>query len=389
MTNSDKIIQFGKELSSGYFTYRVNNFVNRAVLPETLYKAIDLLESGSHGIIKLKNVGRSFENREIRLIITGQGKIPVLLWSQMHGDESTATMAICDILNYLIETATAETTNKILSSLTLYFLPMLNPDGAVKFQRRTAQGIDLNRDALSLVTPEARLLKSIRNELQPIFGFNLHDQELSTVGSTKEIAAIGLLSPSLDHEKKDNDVRKSSMHLASVFAQTMNQFVPGKITKYDDSFEPRAFGDNMQRWGTSTLLVESGHTPNDPEKDFIRKLNFVGILSSLYAIATSEYEKFDIGIYRDMPFNGKRAYDVIVRNVFIEHADGCKIKTDLGISYQVDTHSELPPKLVDLGDLHTFVGLREIDAKGKVIQQSQLTLNQKFEWEKTFWASQK
>ena len=45
---------------------------------------------------------------------------------------------------------------RILSSLTLYIVPMLNPDGAARFQRRNAQQIDVNRDALSLQTPEGR-----------------------------------------------------------------------------------------------------------------------------------------------------------------------------------------------------------------------------------------
>ena len=51
----------------------------------------------------------------------------------------------------------------ILSSLTLHFVPMLNPDGAERFQRRNAQGIDINRDALRLQTPEGRALKAVRD----------------------------------------------------------------------------------------------------------------------------------------------------------------------------------------------------------------------------------
>lgn len=382
--NSQEILNCSKRFFQEYDTYRISAFLKRAFKPEILQRTIESLAENSYGLLKIRPAGISFEGRNIRLLSIGNGNISVLLWSQMHGDESTATMAICDILNYLIRTKNESFTQCILSSINLLFVPMLNPDGAARFQRRTAQGIDMNRDALALVTPEARILKTLQHELKPQFGFNLHDQELSTVGSLKELSAIGLLSPSFDYEKSENEVRLHSKHLASVFTATMEQFVRGKITKYDDSFEPRAFGDNMQKWGTSTLLVESGHVPNDPEKDFIRKLNFVGILSSLYSIATGEYKNFEIGTYENLPFNGKRAYDVIVRNVFIEHTSGIKTKTDLGISYQVDTHSELPPKLVDLGDLHTFVGLREIDAKGKVIQQSQLTLNQAFEWEKYF-----
>jgi hypothetical protein len=260
---------------------------------------------------------------------------------------------------------------------------MLNPDGAARCQRRTAQEIDMNRDAVALVTPEARLLKKLQHELKPHFGFNLHDQELSTVSSSKEISAIGLLAPAFDAQKSYNEVRTRAKHLAATFATMMNRFVPGKVTKYDDSFEPRAFGDNMQKWGTSTVLVESGHSIGDTEKDSIRRLNFTGILTSLHAIAT-ETLFLDGNLYELLPFNGKRAYDVVVRNVLIKHEDGSTTPADLGISYQVDTHSELSSKLVDIGDLTPFVGLREIDGQRKVIPQTGLVINQAFEWERYF-----
>ncbi len=382
--DAQTILDYSRRLFKEYDAYRVCTFPQRSFPPETLQNTLENLAEDPSGFLQLRTIGKSFEERNIRLIKVGGGNISILLWSQMHGDESTATMAICDILNYLKKTKNEKITEDILLSLKLFFVPMLNPDGAARFQRRTAQGIDMNRDALSLATPEARVLKSIREELQPRFGFNLHDQELSTVGSTKEIAALGLLSPSLDHKNTNNNVRTRSKYMASAFANVMNQFIQGKITKYDDSFEPRAFGDNMQLWGTSTLLVESGHVLNDPEKNFIRKLNFVGILTTLYAIAVNVYDKFETAAYETLPFNGKRAYDVIIRNIFVEYPNGKRSPADLGISYQVDTHSELPPKLIDIGDLHTFVGLREIDGKGKSISQSSLSLNRVFEWEKYF-----
>jgi len=207
---------------------------------------------------------------------------------------------------------------------------------------------------------------------------------LSTVGISTELTAIALLAPAMDAQKSLNDVRARAKHLASVFGEVMSARTPGRVARYDDSFEPRAFGDNMQRWGTSTVLVESGHAIGDPEKESIRRLNFIGILASLYAIATGEYNTSDSVSYDLLPFNTKKAYDLLIRNVRIDHEHGQPTAADLGISYQVDTHSEMPARLVDLGDLRTFVGVREIDARGKMIPASSVVLGKPLDWEAFF-----
>jgi predicted deacylase len=375
---------FAGQLEEQYASYRSDAFASRRFSPEQFHHVLDEIAGKSSGLLSIKKAGESFEGRPIRLVTAGTGPLSVLLWSQMHGDESTATMAITDILMYLSKTNKEDYTKKILSALTLHFLPMLNPDAAARFQRRTAQGIDMNRDALSLRTPEARILKQLQQELKPHFGFNLHDQELSTVSTTKELTAIAVLAPAFNPEKKDNEIRTRAKHLAAFFAGVANRFAPKKVARYDDSFEPRAFGDNMQKWGTSTVLVESGHAMDDREKNSIRKLNVIGILASLYAIANGEYEQSDTNIYESLPFNGKRAYDLIIRDIAIDHGNGTSTMADIGVSYQVDTHTESTPVLVDLGDLHTFIGLKEIDGKGKPIPHAKLVFGKAFAWESFF-----
>jgi len=377
-------LTYARKLSRLWNRVRIETLQSRRFPPDVFHSIIDDLGKKSHGLFNVRQVGTSFEGRPIRLVTMGKGKTSILLWSQMHGDESTATMAIADILNYFVHHQNVDEVQKILSMLTLHFLPMLNPDGASRFQRRTAQGIDMNRDALALVTPEAKILKQLQNDLKPHFGFNLHDQELSTTGSSKELTALALLAPAFSPEKTTSSVRTRAKHLAAQVASVMNNFIAGRIARYDDTFEPRAFGDNMQKWGTSTVLIESGHMRNDAEKHSIRKLNFIALLTGCLAIATNEYRTSDIAFYESLPPNSKRAYDVIIRNVTIEHENGKTTAADLGISYQVDTHSEGPPKLVDLGDLQTFVGLQELDANKKKIPQAKLKLNEPFEWEKLF-----
>jgi len=159
------------------------------------------LESRHPGSIRLEEVGKSFLGRSIQMLSVGTGDKKILLWSQMHGDEPSATPALLDIANYLVEHADEPAARSILQNFTLLMIPMLNPDGAEVYQRRNAQGIDINRDAKRLVTPEGRLLKRIRDEHEPMLGFNLHDQGRRTaVGDTGHVANIALLSVSGDAE---------------------------------------------------------------------------------------------------------------------------------------------------------------------------------------------
>lgn len=372
-------IEFAQDLYSLHPDIRVDLGLGRHFSPELFHLTIDrLLEGFPRGSFTLKTAGESYEKRPIRLITIGNGPISVFLWSQMHGDEPTATSAIADILNFIRRENKRPEVRNILETLTLHLLPMLNPDGAARCRRKTAQEIDMNRDALALQTPEANLLKNLQRALRPVFGYNLHDQELSTAGTTNRLTAIALLAPAFDTAKSDNEIRRKGKLLCAAFARSMNCFVEGNVARYDDAFEPRAFGDNLQCWGTSTMLVESGHALSDPQKESIRRLNFAGILSSLYAIGTGELIQGPLAPYEELPMNSKKAYDMIVRSVTVEDGEK-RYSADLGLSAQVDTHSEPPPKLVDLGDLSTFRGMEEIDAAGKNVKRSALRFGEPFD----------
>ena len=309
-----------------------------------------------------------------------------MLWSQMHGDEPTATMALIDIFNFLTINPDHTLTKTIKEKLTLLTIPMLNPDGAERFTRRTAQLIDLNRDALALETPEARILKEACTKYQPEYGFNLHDQDTRmTVGTTKNIAAIALLAPSTNESRSDNQVRVRAKKVASVFAQILNLFIPGYVAKWDDTFEPRAFGDNIQKWGTSTVLVESGGWKGDPDKFFIRKLNCIALLTTLYAIATGESVQANTKIYEQIPFNMKLGCDHIIRNAVLQsNNQTAPLRVDIGINIELRKSDstgllEQIATIVDIGDLSTFTALeQDVDAHGAELDANRIKLDHSF-----------
>jgi hypothetical protein len=246
-------------------------------------------------------------------------------------------------------------------------------------QRRTASGIDMNRDARELATPEGHILRNMQRRLKPVFGFNLHDQELSSVGNTKNVAAIALLAPALDEKKTRPVTRLRAMRVAALISRVLDQFVRGHLSTYDDAFEPRAFGDNMQRWGTSTVLVESGHWPDDHSKNFIRKLNYVGILTALQGIASGSFQDVDLDHYTNLQPNTKRIYDIIIRNVRLQHSRGWSKDVDIGLTIDPEMNKNQNTILVtikDLGDLSTFGALTLSDGSARVVKTDQIQVDQ-------------
>ncbi len=321
---------------------------------------------------EVQKVGESIEGRDLSLISIGTGDINVFLWSQMHGNEPTATQAIFDILHFLDVSDFEEEKQEILSKLKLHFLPMVNPDGAEVYQRRNALGIDINRDALRLQSPEGRALKRIRDSLDADFGFNLHDQSTYyNAELTDKPATISYLATAYNYEKDINEVRANAMKVIVYMNKIIQNYAPGQVGRYSDDFEPRAFGDNIAKWGTSLILIESGGYTNDPEKQEIRKLNYVSILSALYTIANGSYKSIPVEDYEKIPHNDRKLFDLKIENVIYELLGNDYI-LDLGIfrnEIDLKGHNDFYYKSVvdDQGDLSTFYGYETFDASGYTI----------------------
>ena len=112
----------------------------------------------------------------------------------------------------------------------------------------------------------------MRDEVEPDFGFNLHDQNAAVrVGRSDRGVAIALLAPAFNAERDVDDKRRRAMQVATLLIESMEPLVGDHIAKYDDTYNPRAFGDLMGAWGASTVLIEAGAWQDDPQKQHLRK----------------------------------------------------------------------------------------------------------------------
>jgi hypothetical protein len=330
----------------------------------------------SRGLITSDVLGRSVEGRAIHHLTVVRGSKPVLLWSQMHGDEPTATSALFDLCQWLIVHRAEPVAARLLDTLTLHIVPMLNPDGAERFTRRNAQGIDINRDALHLQTPEGQLLKALRDRVQPIIGFNLHNQNWRTsVGTPPQPAVVSLLAVAYDEARSEDARRQLTKRTSSVIVESLKPFADGRIGRYDDAFEVRAFGDNITKWGTGVVLIETGPWPGpDPDRTLVQ-LNFVAVVSALDALASGRVAQADPSVYERLPENDSNLFHTIVKGGTVLAGTGVPpFLADVGLAgSRVVRQSpggrtmQWQGSIQDLGDLRVFGALETIDATGRFV----------------------
>lgn len=277
----------------------------------------------------VQKIGESFEGRDICELVFGKGSTSILLWTQMHGNESTGTKAFLDLIHFILTPGDHKwLVDLILKECTVYCIPMLNPDGAEAYTRVNAQGIDLNRDVIDTKALESQLLQKVLKKVNPQYCFNLHDQRtIFSVAPDNKTATVSFLAPSIDQERTITAGRKETMRVIASINEVLQQVIPGRIGRYTDEFYPTATGDNFQKMGHNTILIESGHSKGDYKRAESRQATFIALLEGLRYVADKQ-DNIDYKSYFDIPNNEKKYLDIIVKN--------CKVageNKDVGILY--------------------------------------------------------
>lgn len=335
-------------------------------------RELSRLQAAAPDLFQVEELGKSVEGRALHHVTLGTGSRHVLLWSQMHGDEPTATSALLDLFELFRQQRATPALARVLSTLTLHGVPMLNPDGAERFTRRNAQNIDINRDALAQQTPEGRALKALRDRLQPFIGFNLHNQSWRmAAGKGGKPATISLLAAAFDPERSDNPGRRLAKKVCGVIRDALEPSIPGQVARYDDEFEVRAFGDNLTRWGTPSVLIETGpYNSATPDKELIR-LNFVALVNALDALATGRADRSEVQRYESLPMNESTGLlYLLLRGATLLGPEGQPYTSDVGITAtRVVQGKEVvfSGRIDELGDLRVFNGLEVVDAQGLTV----------------------
>jgi hypothetical protein len=316
------------------------------------------------GCLSREEIGRSAEDRPLYAVRFGSGPLRVLLFSQMHGDEPSHTMGLADLLCYFAREPDDERVRRIAEGLTIAAIPMLNPDGAERFIRTNAQGIDINRDARAWRTPEMQAFKRFHDEFRPDFVLNLHDQDVrKRVGKEGAITALAMLATPGNPEMEDDERRIRAKRLCGAILRAVEPLAEGRVARFQEEYNPTGSGEYTKRAGAVSLLLECGYWPDDPEKQFLRKLSFVAILTALEALADGSYEQVPVEEYESLEENDTSVFDLLVRGGTVVVPGLEPFRADVGANFATPLDLE-GGATASVGDLADFTARVVVEAEG-------------------------
>ena len=319
-----------------------------------------------------KHVGNSVQERPIYTYQIGTGKTKIFLWSQMHGNESTTTKALLDFINLL--NSETELAKMLLESFTFLAIPILNPDGAYLYTRENANKVDLNRDAQDLTQPESLVLRGVFEVFQPDYCFNLHDQRtIFGVADSGKPATVSFLAPSYNEERDINATRLDAIRVINNINSVLQNYIPGQVGRFDDSFNINCIGDTFQSLGVPTILFEAGHFPDDYLREETRKYIFISLLVSFTTLSENDIVDNEISQYLNIPQNKVVFYDFMYKNIKINY-DGNEIITNFAVQYKeelIDGKVNFKAYIAAIENLDSYFGHYEYDAQGALYSDNQ------------------
>jgi hypothetical protein len=145
---------------------------------------LEHLQEGTDGFT-LDPIGTSVEGRGLVLLhfrgqedgtVPSAEKLKVLIFAQQHGDEPSGKEAAITLARDIATGASAG----LLDHIDLYLIPQVNPDGSEARRRENAEGMDLNRDHLTLDTPEVRAVHRVFRDVMPEVVLDVHEYGITS-----------------------------------------------------------------------------------------------------------------------------------------------------------------------------------------------------------------
>lgn len=203
--------------------------------------------------VSVAEIARSVENRPIQLVTVGAPRTKaeiaagssILFVCTQHGNEPAGREACLE---------GARTQANASDATTILIIPTANPDGVAHTNRHNADGVDINRDHLTLRTPEARAIAAVIRDYKPDLLGDMH--EYSTSGASRVLFA----DPERYHLNIDAEVKQTAATLLRSYvvpAETSAAFGTGLYSSGNEEADETVLRQQSALRHTPSLLVET------------------------------------------------------------------------------------------------------------------------------------
>jgi hypothetical protein len=151
--------------------------------------------------------------------------------------------------------------------------------------------------------------------------------------------------------------------------KALQKIIPNQIGRYTDEFYPTATGDNFEKDGHHTVLIEAGHYKDDYNREVVRKYNFMALLTGLQHVSNGVFD--DYKPYFDNPNNKKQYLDIIYKNVFLSDSNQ---KVDVGVIFKEELVGDkivFKPTIKCIGELSDYNANNYINKKGAIVKNKE------------------
>ena len=285
--------------------------------PDDVRRALTRLAHQSDGRVRLGVIGRSNENRPLRLASVGHGTTRLLLVTQQHGDEPLGTPAAVRALWTLGVPRTAWH-RWLLSRVTVDVVVQANPDGAVRNQRynhdpsatgeysEPGVGYDINRFHNPLTpiednpVPESRAVLRLWQATRPAIVVDYHMQGRYVQPDGRETTA-SILWPTTTLASADATTRARQLAVRNHDAMTL--LARANVSRYPGGDYEGIARNAYGILGSASLLVELSDLPEDRTEAQI-KAAYVSMLATVQGAADGTLWRIDPDRADDIPARG-------------------------------------------------------------------------------------
>lgn len=177
--------------------------------------------------VSVSRIGRTVQGRPLQLVQVGaEPRTPeevaagstILFVCSQHGDEPAGREGCLQgVRDLALDPAPA--TQRLLQRSTVLVVPTANPDGRAADTRENSEGVDVNRDHLTLQTREARAVAAVVRDYAPQVVHDAHEY-----GGEPEVYERDLIRLWSRNLNVDRDVRALGVDLAEDYIDPILQF---------------------------------------------------------------------------------------------------------------------------------------------------------------------